>query len=282
LRYQWQAEDPNKTETNIYVPPVRTTANEVRRQRKENFGTSKLLCKEYDCLFGDLSAHSALWDDKMNNNPGRTDVRGEMLEEWLASNNMACLNEGMPTRTNRSTNQDSTFVHSTMLDKFSWNVIDDLGSDHKPIIVTYEGNAIPKVNNTVKYKWRMEGAEFAEEIEDHIPSKYLGKNINKLEKKMRKTITEAANKHVGKKKISQTTKPWLTPDIKDVIKKINLLRRNIGQNRKEWIEECRNVAKLIKEKKEQRWKEYVEVMDYTTGLKEVWKISDVWMVGTHQ
>ena len=51
---------------------------------------------------------------------------------------------------------DLSIVHSSLIEKFSWDTIDDTGSDHKPILITYrEGFEIPKVKNTTRYKWKL-------------------------------------------------------------------------------------------------------------------------------
>ena len=117
----------------------------------------------------------------------------------------------------------------SFLDKITWETVNDLGSDHKPIILTYEDEMI-KVNNKPRFKWKMKDAEwetFKNDIEQDIPSKYHTKDVNKLEKKFRKIITKSAKKNIGKKKISHKTKPWMTTEIKESIKARNELRKAI-------------------------------------------------------
>ena len=69
------------------------------------------------------------------------------------------------------------------------------------IIITYEDeNMIPKLNSKCKFKLKLKDAncdKFTEEVENNMPAQYCNKNVNKLEKKLRKIITEAAKKHVG-------------------------------------------------------------------------------------
>ena len=52
-------------------------------------------------------------------------------------------------------------------------------------------------------------------LEDQIPNNAKKKSFNKIEKLLRKSTTKAAEKHIGTKKISNRTKPWLTDEIKD-------------------------------------------------------------------
>ena len=68
---------------------------------------------------------------------------------------------------------------------------------------------------------------YQQQVEDSIPRNYSKANINKLEKKLRRGIVKAAKKHIGKKKITAISKPWMTPEIKAAIKERNDLEREI-------------------------------------------------------
>ena len=184
---------------------------------------------------------------------------------------MAQLNDGSPTHTNRTTGKgtapDTSFVHSAMLDKCTWETVNEFGSDHLPILIEYE-DQIPEVNVKPKYRWRMREAnwsKFTAEIENKIPSRYEGRDLNVLEKSLRRIIKKAAHKHVGKKKIAQRNRTIMTPEIKEAIEKRNELRTKISTNREEWIQACRTSAELIQEEKERRWKEYVSELQTSKG-----------------
>ena len=73
--------------------------------------------------------------------PELQDERGQVIEEWLLETDMACLNDGRPTRNARNENQldtapDMTIVHATLIDKFTWEPLSITGSDHMPILIT--------------------------------------------------------------------------------------------------------------------------------------------------
>ena len=57
---------------------------------------------------------------------------------------------------------------------------------------------------------------------------------------------------------------YKTPEIKATVKMRNSLRKSIGQNRNELVEveACPKVAGMIKEKKHESWKEYMEKNRY--------------------
>ena len=131
-----------------------------------------------------------------------------------------------------------------------------------------------RVNNKPKYKWKLASADwdkYSQDVEDAIPKNYNKMSINKLEKKLRKSMTNSANKNIGKKKVTTQTKPWMTDQIKESINKRNELRKTVAQNRKEWIDACKKTSKLVKERKRELWKEHVETITATTSPKQVWQ-----------
>ena len=151
--------------------------------------------------------------------------------------------------------------------------MNDLSSDHRPIIVTYR-DSIPQVNNRPAYKWRLKKADwdkFRDEVEDNIPMRYEKKNINKTEKLLRKAIIKAANKHIRKKKVTESTKCYLTGEIKEEIRKRNKLRKTLSRNREEWIESCKKVAGMIRKEKSDRWREYVNKLDGKSDSRQIFR-----------
>ena len=254
--------------TNIYIPPTNTTT-------EDSISLEKWPCKEFDLILGDINAHSLLWDD--NCKDGKADKRGEKVEDWLADNGMACMNNGKSTHVSRSSGNESapdvSLIHSSLLDKVTWETTNELGSDHKPIIITYE-DELTKVNDKPRFKWRMSEADwenFQKDIENKIPKNYQRMKIDRLEKKLRKNILKSANKNIGKKKVSYQSKPWMTSEIKEAIRKRNELRKTVSQNREEWIEACRTTSELVTERKKEMWRDYVESINATTSSSQIWK-----------
>ena len=61
--------------------------------------------------------------------------------------------------------------------------------------------------------------KFIEKIVQKISLNVKRMRVNKLERKLKKTIWKSAKDHIGNKKITQHTKAWMTPEIKESIKK---------------------------------------------------------------
>jgi ribonuclease HI/exonuclease III len=269
--------------TNIYIPPIRNTASERRRERRSEVTLDRWPSGVDDIIVGDINAHSVLWDktleEKERNDEGTK--RGGLVEEWMADKDMMTANDRNPTlnsTSGTSSAPDLSIVHTSKLDKFSWKTLDELGSDHKPILVTYEPGVPIKNNHIIpKYKWKLKDAkweEFQAEIEEKMPDPNRNrkkKSLHKLEKFFRKTIMQAAKSKIGKKKIDNNTKPHLTTEIKEKIKERNRLRKNFKENRARWVQMCTEVKDLIRAEKEKKWRNFIEEIDCNTRVKEVWR-----------
>ena len=150
---------------------------------------------------------------------------------------MATLNDGRATYTHTSGSEsapDTSIVHASELDKISWEVTDDFGNDHKPMIITY-GTTLSKIEDKPQYKWKIGKAEwnsFREEVEKRIPSpeEYEQMDLEEMESVLRNAINDSASQHVGRKKVSSKSNMWMTPEIKESIKKRNELRANAAQH----------------------------------------------------
>lgn len=264
--------------TNVYIPPA-NSRTEQGKVRKIIVTTDKWSTKTFDCFLGDFNAYSATWSEHQP--AGNTSTaRGETIDKWLEETDMVCINDASKsTRTNRTTHSDSSpdlsIVNAALLDKFTWKVEDRLGSDHKPIILTFEASqTIPKVNDKPKYKWNLKKADwqsYTEFVENNLTDEDDTISAQALEQALEETITKAANKFVKKKKINNRTKPMLTPEIKDAIKVREEARKNRSKDKKKWNEACHKVKSMIEEEKRKAWKEYVDQIDMKTKPQEVWR-----------
>ena len=113
--------------------------------------------------------------------------------------------------------------------------------------------------------------KFTEEVEKTIPTNYARKSLNKIEKRLRKAIIKAANKHIGKKKINMNVKSYLTAEVKKSIQKRNALSKEVGTSRRQWREACKETKDLIKAEKEKCWKEYVTKLDRKSDAREIFR-----------
>ena len=76
-----------------------------------------------------------LWDSVQP-----SDGRGEEIEDWLIDNDLNLLNDGSPTRVNRTTENnitsDVSLCGNKWINKINWQNIDGIGvSDHIRILM---------------------------------------------------------------------------------------------------------------------------------------------------
>ena len=117
--------------TNVYIPPIRNTESERRRQRRSDIQLEKWPAGRDDIIVGDMNALSTLWDKKLaDKDKVRNDEatkRGELIEDWLAEKDMATVNERkistLDSTAETASSPDLSIVHTFKLDKFSWKYL---------------------------------------------------------------------------------------------------------------------------------------------------------------
>ena len=92
--------------------------------------------KVHEVICADVRTHDTAWDQTANSN-----ARGEFLINAVMDANIAFLNDPVqPTRQEPATGAfflpDFTIVHATFRDRYDWEPLDTLSSDHCPILIT--------------------------------------------------------------------------------------------------------------------------------------------------
>ena len=118
---------------NVYAPPIRSSPTDGRT---DSFSPSILPSSRNLFILGDFNCHHPLWDSR-----GTSDPRGEEVFDWVISSDLLPLNDpDTPTLLHRSSGSrsspDISFAPSTLAFSCSWEVLQDLGSDHLPILLS--------------------------------------------------------------------------------------------------------------------------------------------------
>ena len=98
------------------------------------------------------------------------------------------------------------------------------------------------------------------------------KNLKQLSEEFQTTIINAAKKHVGKTKPGKGKVSWVTPAVRDAIKKRNKLRKNVSNNRKEWLDACQEARMAINHAKEEAWRGVLEDSSTTGDDRKLWRV----------
>ena len=118
-------------------------------------------------ILGDFNCHHPFWDSR-----GTSDPRGEEVFNWVISSDLLPLNDpDTPTLLHRSS-PDISFAPPSLALSCSWEVLQDLGSDHLPILLfvsispVLRPNERPPSFNFQKACWN----GFASYFDSHCPS----------------------------------------------------------------------------------------------------------------
>ena len=258
------------TITNVYCAPHNSRGHDIN----ENVMTELIPSLGSSIIGGDFNAHSALWDEVQP-----TDDRGEALVEWITANNLEILNNGEATRTNPETGNgsspDITLCGLIWKGKSIWNIAEPIGSsDHLPVIITVQSKICHQPVVGVRARWKRNGVEwpkFTEAVEGSMADLQAAPNLITRVKRFNRLLYEAAEIHVGSTKPRKKKQNlWMTPTVRGLIKKRNRLRRDLKNNKKEWLEACAEANEAIRNAKAESWKEVVGEALATEDEGKMW------------
>ena len=113
---------------NVYAPPIRSSPT---GNRIDSFSTSILPSSRNLFILRDVNCHHPLSDSRVTSDPD-----GEEVFDWAISSDLLPLNNpDTPTLLRRSF-PDISFAPSSLALSCSWEVLQDLGSDHLPILLS--------------------------------------------------------------------------------------------------------------------------------------------------
>ena len=249
------------TIANVYFPPA--SSNYVQPMEDRQTWVDTLEARGPSDICGDFNDHHVSWDEYAQGMP-----RG------------AVLNDGKPTRAARFQQgcglsaPDITIVNSEAADRFSWQPLNELSSDHSPILIKW--NQLVKTeraqrrvrSNFRKADWNLFRARLAEyqplleAVTD--PATKLKTFVDCLQK--------AAAIAVPQKVCRKKETPWMNADLKTLIQERNRLRWDMGANRDAWVAKTREVLEKTKEAKRNTWRAHLEEVTQTKDAKKAWAV----------
>ena len=117
----------------IYAPGIHSFST---NSRIDFVSPSILYSSRNFFILVNVNCHHPLWDSN-----GSSDPRGEEVFDWIISSDLLPLNNSdIPTLSRRFSgsrySSDIFFAHSSLALSCFWEVLQDLGSDHLPILLT--------------------------------------------------------------------------------------------------------------------------------------------------
>ena len=117
----------------MYVSPIRSSLTD---DRTDSFPPSILPSSRNLSILVDFNCHHTVWESRGTSNPSREEVF-----DWVISSDLLPLNDpDTPTLlhcfTGSCSSLDISFAFSSLALSCSWEVLQDLGSDHLPVLLS--------------------------------------------------------------------------------------------------------------------------------------------------
>ena len=172
-------------------------------------------------ILGDFNCHHPLWDSR-----GTSDPRGEEVFDWVIPSDLLPLNDpDTPTLLHCSSGSrsfpDISFAPSSLAFSCSWEVLQDLGSDHLPILLSvplspiYHPNERPPSFNFQKARW--DG--FASYFDSHCPSaeEYSSLSLSSAAALFTSLALNAAKSSIPFGRIKRPPKAWWSAEVESAV-----------------------------------------------------------------
>jgi ribonuclease HI len=253
--------------TNVYRPPIRNTKEDKRKQDP----ISKWIeGGENNIIAGDFNLHSPEWGS--NGNSGEEVA---FLQEWCEKENFVVANDKSYTHVDRSNGAksvpDLTLVHVKLKERMSWRTLDEMGSDHRPILMVLMGDRKTREKRKrVTWAWRKADWEKFRKLMEGKVEKMEGETLTDMIKEMQTAMLQAARESIPKKKAADSNRPYWTPELTEMANKRMELRRE-GNKMEEWKEMNEKMKEKLEEERRIFWKEYVKKLEEEKDVAKVWK-----------
>ena len=234
------------------TPPIRSSPTDGRT---DSFSPSILPSSRNLFILGDFNCHHPLWDSK-----GTSDPRGEEVFDWVISSDLLLLNDpDTPTLLHRSS-PDISFAPSTLAFSCSWEVLQDLGSDHLPILLSvplspvFRPNERPPSFNFQKARW--DG--FASYFDSHRSSaeEYSSLSLSSAAALFTSLALNAAKSSIPFGRIKRPSKAWWSAEVEQAVserRKAFVAAHRSDKDRQAYIYASRRASSVIAKAKDEAW-----------------------------
>ena len=176
---------------------------------------------EISSFWGTSTAITPFWDSR-----GTSDPRGEEVFDWVISSDLLPLNDpDILTLLHRSSGSrsspDISFAPSSLALSCSWEVLQDLGSDHLPILLSvplssaYRPNERPPSFNFQKTRWD----DFASYFDSHCPlaEEYSSLSLSSAAALFTSLALNAAKSSIPFGRIKRPPKAWWSAEVEGAV-----------------------------------------------------------------
>ena len=209
-------------------------------------------------ILGDFNCHHPLWHSR-----GTSNLHGEEVFDWVISSDLLPLNDpDTPTLLHRSSDgrssPDISFAPSTLAFSCSWEVLQDLGSDHLPILLSvplspvFRPNERPPSFNFQKARW--DG--FASYFDSHCPSAEEYSSLSSAAALFTSLALNAAKSSIPFGRIKRPPKAWWSAEVEQAVserRKAFAAAHRSDEDRQAYISASRRTSSVIAKAKAEAW-----------------------------
>lgn len=234
-------------------------------------------------IVGDFNLHHPLWEPT-----ARPTSDSERLVDWIEEQELALLNTpGESTYFRVDLDHpsilDLSFVSSSLASRTEdWQILPDLGSDHKGILFTITGDerelvenpAVQANFNTKLANWDLftstlqQLSLFGFEILDQQPNEI--ETLEYASTRLTSIITTAAKASIPIIRLGARSKPWWSPELKELRKIMTRNQRLLKddyESKQQYLQSKNKYFQAIKLAKRDHWNTFLEKEDTSTIFK---------------
>ena len=232
-------------------PPIRSSPTDGRT---DSFSPSIFPSSRNLFILGDFNCHHPLWNSR-----GTSDPRREEVFDWVIFSD-----PDTPTLLHCSSGSRSSpdfyFAPSSLALFCSWEVLQDLGSDHLPILLSnplspvFCPNERPPFFNFQKARWD----DFASYIDFHCPSaeEYSSLSLSSAAALFTSMTLNAAKSSIPFGRIKRPPKTWWSAEVESAVckrRKAFAAAYRSDEDRQAYISASRRASSVIAKAKAEAW-----------------------------
>ena len=234
------------------TPPIRSSPTDGRT---DSFSPSILPSSRNLFILGDFDCHHPFWDSR-----GTSDPHGEEVFDWVISSDPLPLNDpNTPILLHRSS-PDISFAPSSLAFSCSWEVLQNLGSDNLPILLSiplslvFCPNERPPSFNFQKARW--DG--LASYFDSHCPSaeEYPSLSLSSAAALFTSLAMNAAKSSIPFGRIKRNPKAWWSAEVEGAVsvrRKAFAAAHRSDEDCQAYISASRRASSVIAKAKAEAW-----------------------------
>ena len=263
----------------MYAPPICSSPTDGRT---DSFSPSILPSSRNIFILGDFDCHHHLWDSR-----GTSDLRRKEVFDWVISSDLLPLNDpDTPTLLHRSSGSRSSpdifFAPCSLALSYSWEVLQDLGSDHLPILLSiplspvFRPSERPPSFNFQKARW--DG--FASYFDSHCPSaeEYSSLSLSSAAALFTSLALNAAKSSIPFGRIKRPPKAWWSAEVESAVserRKAFAAAHRSDEDRQAYISASRRASSVIAKAKAEAWQTTCSSLSPESNPKSVHSLRSI-------